>query len=688
MKMRRMPFHLAPKRHDAGSVARRLTRPVAVILAVSALVVCGLVWYAARILDDVAIDSSAQVMRAKLAELERRGSIDAKDRSWWDQAQENLFAERNTIWAEDNFGTYAFGSLGWSTTFVTGPDGAPLYSWIEGESFGRSHNALEYFDGGLDRLIEAAQQGPMEEPAPATGLLVDRNGILHIVSVSPFTWENPTVEQLAPAPRPILVISMALDSVALASIAEDLNVSDLRIVGSGEPATGAVSNRLIAPDGTPVGRLVWSLDLPGERLVVTALPAILIAFLAMSWLLWIVFGRAKRAARQIENGARLLAAQNSVLERSEQRVRAIMDNLADGILSVNPDGGIESVNPAALRLFGFDAPAIMAKDLLSLIDCPKGIQLLVAFRAREEVPAQVQGAVGRRADGSVFPVDLSTGEVVLGDRRLLTVVVRDMTERENQAEALRDARDIAEKANRTKSEFLAHISHELRTPLNAIIGFSEMYKSKIFGSLGDKRYEEYAGHIYDSGKHLLALINDILDLSRADASRIELYEDDVSIDTIVSSSVEMVRKEAAEGGLVLEVDLPQDLPRLRADERRLRQVLINLLGNAVKFTPQGGRVLVRAQLDGEGCIRIQVRDTGIGMHQEDVQKAFVPFAQVDATLTRRYLGAGIGLSLSRTLVEAHGGEIAIESRPKKGTTVTLVFPAERTVRPTGRRSAS
>ena len=683
MKARRMPLRLRHRTGSSESVARRLTVPVAVILAVSALIVCGLIWYSARILDDVARDSSLRVMQAKFAELERRSSVDVKDRSWWNEAQVKLFGDRDTIWAEDNFGSYAYDSLGWSTVFILGADGEPLFSWIEGESFGRSRIALEHFDGGLDRLIESAQESPMEEPEAAAALLVDQNGVPHIVAVSAFTWETPTVEQLALARRPILVISLALDGPALAGIAQDLNVRDLRLVGVEDP-TAPLSMALITPNGNPAGILTWSFDLPGERLVSTVLPAILGAFLVMSWLLWLVFGRASRAARQIENGARLLAAQNSAIERSEQRIRAIMDNVADGIFTINPDGGLESANPAALRLFGYDAPAIMGKDLVSLIDCPEGIQILAAFRARDEVPSQVQGAIGRRADGTIFPVDLSAGEVTIGDRSLLTVVVRDMTEREKQTVDLREARDAAEQADRAKSDFLAHISHELRTPLNAIIGFSEMYTSKIFGALGDKRYDEYAVHIHDSGKHLLALINDILDLSRAEAQRFELFEDDIAVGAVVEASVEMVRGEVREAGLDLEVEIPADLPRLRVDERRLRQVMINLLGNAVKFTPRDGRIVVRAELDGDDRIRIVVRDTGIGMHQDDVEKAFVPFKQIDTTLTRRYLGAGIGPSLTRRLVEAHGAEISIMSRPNKGTTVTVVFPPERTVQPGNR----
>ncbi|MBC7951987.1 MAG: PAS domain-containing sensor histidine kinase, partial [Rhodospirillaceae bacterium] len=253
----------------------------------------------------------------------------------------------------------------------------------------------------------------------------------------------------------------------------------------------------------------------------------------------------------------------------------------------------------------------------------------------------------------------------------------DITTRKQAEEAVNSAREAAELANRAKSEFLATMSHELRTPLNAIIGLSEIIEQQLLGPVGQPQYTDYARDINDSGKHLLQLINDILDVARLEVGRVALREDRVDPALVVRACLSMVR-ERAETGEVTLWDEPAraGLPFLWGDERRLKQILVNVLANAVKFTLAGGKVAVSIHADADGLSMV-VSDTGIGIAPADLVKVMAPFGQADSSLARRYQGSGLGLPLSRKLMELHDGTLSLESTLGKGTMVTLHFPAER-----------
>lgn len=245
--------------------------------------------------------------------------------------------------------------------------------------------------------------------------------------------------------------------------------------------------------------------------------------------------------------------------------------------------------------------------------------------------------------------------------------------------ALEKAKDAAESANRAKSQFLANISHELRTPLNAIIGFSSILMNQLFGPLGDRKYLEYAKDINDSGTHLLDIINDILDLSKAEAGKLSINYEEVHVGKSINKCMTILAERAEKGKVTVTVDVPKTLPPLIADRLRFIQILLNVMSNAVKFTEPGGKVHVSARtMETAGEIShfaITVQDTGIGMSKEDLDKAFQSFGQVDSGLNRKYEGTGLGLPLTRKLIELHYGRIEMESELGKGTLVRLVFPA-------------
>ena len=242
------------------------------------------------------------------------------------------------------------------------------------------------------------------------------------------------------------------------------------------------------------------------------------------------------------------------------------------------------------------------------------------------------------------------------------------------------AKDAAEAASRSKSEFLANMSHELRTPLNAIIGFSGMMSDRMFGPLNEK-YTEYAAVIGDSGRHLLAIINDILDLARADANRLIVAEEEVEIREIVNLSSRIVQELAAKAAVNFVTEIEDFLPNVLGDTAKLTQILVNLLSNAIKFTPTGGRVCLKIKRNPQGGLTFRVADTGIGMSAEQIPVALSPFGQVDSGLNRKYDGVGLGLPLTKRLIELHEGTIEITSEPGKGTIVEFHLPKERVCEP-------
>jgi signal transduction histidine kinase len=220
------------------------------------------------------------------------------------------------------------------------------------------------------------------------------------------------------------------------------------------------------------------------------------------------------------------------------------------------------------------------------------------------------------------------------------------------------------------------MSHELRTPLNAIIGFSELLKLEALGPIGDVRYSEYAADIHDSGNHLLSLINDVLDFSKAEAGSLKLYEEPLEIGEVLANCVRLTMPQAAEAGIAVTTDLPETAPILLADRRRVKQIALNLLSNAMKFTPPGGQIRVSLSFDSDG-VELVFSDTGVGMSPEQIPIALEAFGQVDSRLSRKYEGTGLGLPLCRRFVEAHGGNLSIESALGRGTSVHVRFPAGR-----------
>lgn len=369
----------------------------------------------------------------------------------------------------------------------------------------------------------------------------------------------------------------------------------------------------------------------------------------------------------------------------EQRLSHAIANIDQGFALFDARGYLVIANPMLAQFFPQSAhlltPGITQGEFMEQIARRGDVDLLgwpmadwlmarAEYFARARKPFEMKLADGRYVLCRDCKIDDYGGTVSL---------ISDISELKQREQELQAARDVADTANRAKGEFFAKMSHELRTPLNAMIGFAEVMAQEKLGRLGHPSYQTYATDIHDAASHLLHIINDILDVSKAEAGKLELVEQNVSLISAVQSSVRMIINRAEQQGVAIDSGgVDKDLV-LRADGKKIRQILINLLSNAVKFTPSGGQISVRAQIQNDGQAQITVRDTGIGMKAEDIPKALLAFAQIDNAHNRQFDGTGLGLPLCAALAELHGGKLSLQSNLGQGTTVTVQFPKERVI---------
>jgi len=376
------------------------------------------------------------------------------------------------------------------------------------------------------------------------------------------------------------------------------------------------------------------------------------------------------------------------VDESEFRYKLLADNATDMIVVASIDGTLLYASPAARAIYGYDPDEIVGKRIgagMHPDDYAGAIENIGRLLAGERHVTMVSR--GRRKDGSFVWTEGNARLVrdpMTGTESIISVV-RDISERKAAEEALERARDEAEAASRAKSKFLANMSHELRTPLNAVIGFSEVIEREMFGPLGSERYREYATDIRDSGQHLLEMITEILDHAKAEAAHLVLDEDDVDIGQVVDFATRMLAPRADRAGILIGTDVTPDI-LVHGDERRLRQIVLNLLTNAIKFTPAGGRIIVSAGLTPDGGLTLAVEDNGVGIAEADQAQLFEPF-HAAASPQSNQEGTGLGLPLTKRLVELHGGSLALSSSLGVGTTIRIDFPASRVKTATPRAGA-
>ncbi|MBI3419277.1 MAG: PAS domain S-box protein [Proteobacteria bacterium] len=438
---------------------------------------------------------------------------------------------------------------------------------------------------------------------------------------------------------------------------------------------------------SPQKFLLWVIVLPYVALALGLLLISLVIF--HFWRAWQreqeVHGLAQSLTKTVgELEQRIVEGElmSAALRESERKYRAIFENASIGICQISSRNEWINANRTLATLLGYH-------DVVELLagqpDFHGRLFLEPAARAEwirgmldQGLVRDFEAALIRR-DGEVIWVSINSHAVRSDSGHLLhfEATFSDITERRRTQRALISAKEQADYANRSKSEFLANMSHELRTPLNAIIGFSEIIKDELFGKVATPQYVEYAKDIYDSGELLLTLINDILDMSKIEAGKRDLSESVINVNRVLQACLRLVAARAKASKQKLDIHLPRDFPDLRGEEKAVKQILVNLLTNAIKFTPEGGEITVQGHISGAGEMVLSVVDTGIGIAKEHIPVVLAPFGQIESSLSRKNQGTGLGLPLTKALVELHEGTLTIDSAVGVGTTVTVTFPASR-----------
>ncbi len=379
------------------------------------------------------------------------------------------------------------------------------------------------------------------------------------------------------------------------------------------------------------------------------------------------------------------ASDESILQRERDDAISLLTSIFDvseiGIVVTDHNGRIVRVNDSFVRNYGWKRDDIIGYDFAMLLT-PDERKL--ARDNHEDYIVSGERSSGEmkliRKDGTIANVIFTTATLELSQRRRFQVTnLMDITMRKQMEVSLQVAKEQADTANHAKSSFLANMSHELRTPLNAIIGFSELMLNETFGSLANEKYKEYMADVLLSARHLLEIINEVLDMSKIEAGRLELDEEPIDLYKLIESVMRMMASRAFSSGIELEDEVVDNLPQVYVDTRLIRQVLINLVSNSLKFCERGGHIFVKVGLGDAGEMTITVSDDGLGIPKDKVQEALEPFGQVkDSTLSaKNQQGTGLGLPLAKAMMELHGGELFLKSDEGMGTVVTLHIPSQR-----------
>ncbi len=389
---------------------------------------------------------------------------------------------------------------------------------------------------------------------------------------------------------------------------------------------------------------------------------------------------AMRRSREADHQAELRAVERETAMHAARArdLAAALDAARDGMVRLDRGGHVLGMNKGAEKLFGYDQKETAGESFLTLFtpdSQPAATRTLERLARSDGGPVEMLEAVARHQDGRQFPVRLEAGRLANQPEPDFFLLITDRSQSQAGSEESRAAIEAAEKASAAKTELLLRVSHEMRTPLHAILGFSEVILEERFGPIGNERYREYIRDIHASGRHVLSLAGDLLDLTKIELGKLELQFAPIDINGIVRECVTMMQPQAARERVIMRLSLYDRLPNVMVDERSLRQIMLNLMANAVKYNEPGGQVIVSTALDDSGSVILRVRDTGVGMNENELAIALEPFKRVAGA--KAVEGTGIGLPLTKALVEANNADFSIKSRKDQGTLVEIAFPVQR-----------
>jgi PAS domain S-box-containing protein len=559
----------------------------------------------------------------------------------------------------------------------------PLFSPERGEvNKASSHSLLakEKLETSVAPLLLRAQKEEAETVAPPSAVEVREED-------QPNEADNDTAI-VARLPLPVLIHSADIVHYANQALLDLTGYETLEALADAGGLAALFAEREVDDEGKPGAMMLRRAN--GEECAVEA------HLQAVSWkdgraLMLSLMPKAETQAHEPQkpgDGVSLSADERHALETRIEELTGILDTATDGVVIIGPDGLIRSMNHSAAALFGYEPDQIRGKSFSMLFAIESQRAALdyldgLSDNGVASVLNDGREVIGREAQGRFIPMFMTIGKLAASNS--YCAVLRDITQWKRAEEELTNARREAERASSQKTEFLARISHEIRTPLNAIIGFSELMADEKFGPIGNERYRDYLRDINRSGNHVLALVNDLLDISKIEAGGLDMEFEAVSLNDAIAEAVAIMQPQANRERVIIRSSFPSNLPDIVADARSIKQIALNLLSNAVRFTAPGGQVIVSTSYEANGGVVMRVRDTGIGMTPAEIDQALKPFKQVNATkhnpaeghMDWRQDGTGLGLPLTKAMVEANRAMFSIESTPGRGTTVEVAFPSTR-----------